>query len=115
MSSQTQERRKHPRAVTNVLIRYGDAEQFFTDYILNISRGGIFVATLDPLPAGTPLRIGFALPNCDRLIATEGVVVRSTRDDPSASPDASGMGIRFQRLDEEALDIIDDYVNQHLT
>jgi type IV pilus assembly protein PilZ len=115
MTRQTQERRQHPRAVTRVLIRYRDAEQFFTDYILNISRGGIFVATPDPLPVGTPLHIGFALPDCDRLIATEGVIVRSTLDDPDASSDTSGMGIQFRRLDEEALDIIDNYVNKHLT
>ncbi len=113
MHGSGRDRRKHKRVPTKILLKYGDAEQFFTDYIHNISRGGIFVPTHMPLPRGTRLRIGFALPYCDRLIVTEGVVVHTVHADPeSGCP--SGMGIQFQALSEEDLALIDQYVDSLL-
>ena len=49
MEKKAQERRQHKRVPARILIKYGNAEQFFTDYIQNISRGGIFVPTYNPL------------------------------------------------------------------
>ncbi|GIX48207.1 MAG: hypothetical protein KatS3mg131_2418 [Candidatus Tectimicrobiota bacterium] len=108
------ERRRARRVPTKILLRYGDAEQFFTDYIHNLSRGGIFVPTHTPLPPGTQLRIGFALPYCDRLIVTTGVVVHSVHADPRTGLGPSGMGIKFQSLSEEDLELIDKYVESLL-
>jgi uncharacterized protein (TIGR02266 family) len=96
------------------LIKYGNAEQFFTDYIQNISRGGIFVPTYNPLPKGTRLRISFSLPYWDRLIETEGVVVHSVCNAPEKGTEPSGMGIQFQALSESNLELIDKYVNSLL-
>ena len=104
----TDERRKHQRVPTKILIKYRNATQFFTDYIQNISRGGIFVPTHQPLPEGTRLEISFSLPDCDRLITTEGVVAHSVYPDSDDIP--SGMGVQFQQLSEDNLNLIDAYV-----
>ena len=114
METNIRERRKHKRVPARVLIKYGNAEQFFTDYIRNISRGGIFVPTYNPLPAGTHLQISFSLPSWDRLIETEGLVVHSIRHDPKQGTQPSGMGIQFQALSEDNLELIDRYVNSTL-
>jgi uncharacterized protein (TIGR02266 family) len=111
MEKKTQERRRHTRVPAQILIKYGNAEQFFTDYIQNISRGGIFVPTYDPLPKGTRLRVSFSLPGWDGLIETQGTVVHCVRSDPAQGTTPSGMGIQFQALSEEALELIDKYVN----
>jgi uncharacterized protein (TIGR02266 family) len=111
MENKAQERRKHTRVPARMLIKYGNAEQFFTDYILNISRGGIFVPTYNPLPQGTRLRISFSLPCWDVLIETQGTVVHCVRGDPGQGTTPSGMGIQFQALSEEYLELIDKYVN----
>jgi uncharacterized protein (TIGR02266 family) len=111
MHKHSRERRKYKRVRAKILIKYGNAEQFFTDYIQNISRGGIFVPTYNPLPQGTSLRISFSLPFWDRLIETEGLVVHSIRTDPRRSTEPSGMGIQFRALSEDNLRLIDTYVN----
>lgn len=113
MENNPNERRKHLRVPTRILIKYRNADQFFTDYIQNISRGGIFVPTHDPLPKDTHLEIAFALPGCDRLILTQGIVVHSIlqEDDGSSSMGPSGMGIQFRALDEADQQLIDTYVN----
>lgn len=111
MEKKTRERRKHKRVPARIWIKYGNAEQFFTDYIQNISRGGIFVPTYNPLPKGTRLRISFSLPYWDALIETQGVVVHSVRSNPMQGATPAGMGIQFQTLREEYLELIDKYVN----
>lgn len=111
MGAKTRERRQHRRVLAQILIKYGNAEQFFTDYIQNISRGGIFVPTYNPLPRGTHLHISFSLPYWDRLIETEGIVVHSIHTDPQSDPLPAGMGIKFQALREEHLELLDKYVD----
>jgi uncharacterized protein (TIGR02266 family) len=111
MEKKAQERRQHKRVPARILIKYGNAEQFFTDYIQNISRGGIFVPTYDPLPKGTRLHISFSLPYWDGFIETEGVVVHCVRSNPAKGGAPAGMGIQFQTLREEFLELIDKYVN----
>jgi uncharacterized protein (TIGR02266 family) len=110
MEREIKERRKHERVSTRLLIKYGNAEQFFTDYIQNISRGGIFIPTYNPLPPGTRLEISFSLPGWDRLIETEGVVVHSVHGDPRQGGQPAGMGVQFDKLSEESLELIDSYV-----
>ena len=115
MTEHSHERRQHQRVPTKILIKYSNADQFFTDYIQNISRGGIFVPTPNPLPEGTRLSITFSLPHCDPSITTEGVVIRSILSKAGDDVDSSGMGIQFEALDEEAQKLIDTYVDSMLT
>jgi uncharacterized protein (TIGR02266 family) len=114
MTEHAQERRQHQRVPTKVLIKYSNADQFFTDYIQNISRGGIFVPTHNPFPEGTRLSITFSLPYCDPSITTEGVVIRNIHAAPGDDISPSGMGIQFDALDEEAQKLIDAYINSML-
>lgn len=111
MERDVRDRRKDRRVLSRILIKYGKAEQFFTDYIQNISRGGIFVPTYNPLPEGTQLRISFSLPSWEHLIETEGVVVHSIHNEAALGTLPSGMGIQFQALSKENLRLIDRYVN----
>lgn len=111
MESTPNERRKHLRVPTQILIKYRSADQFFTDYIQNISQGGIFVPTHDPLPEDTRLEIAFALPGCDRLISTQGTVMRSIRHEGNNHIGPSGMGIQFRALSEADQQLIDTYVS----
>ena len=114
MENNPQERRQHQRVPTQILIKYRNADQFFTDYIENISRGGIFFPTQQPLPENTHLQISFSLPDCDELITTNGIVVHSVQSESENSDSPSGMGIQFQALSEENLQLIDNYVESRL-
>ena len=114
MERNSDERRKHQRVPTQILIKYRSADQFFSDYIQNISRGGIFVPTQQPLPENTQLQISFSLPNYDRLITTEGIVVHSVHANSACTDSPAGMGIQFKALSEKNQQLIDAYIESLL-
>lgn len=102
------ERRRHRRVPVRVVIDYETADQFFTDYALNLSLGGIYIRTDEMLPVGTRLRIHFSVPEHDGFIDGWGKVVRVQ---PAEGPDGpAGLGIALERLDEEAGAIVDELV-----
>ncbi len=93
-----------------IKLKYPDVETFIQKYAVNISRGGIFIATKTPKPVGTALRFEFLLANSDvgqSIIRGEGQVQWTREFDPQQPNKAHGMGVRFLRLDEESQAIVD--------
>jgi uncharacterized protein (TIGR02266 family) len=76
---------------------------------VNISEGGLYLRTLDPLPGGTVLQVKFTLPHDTEAIACTVEVVRAlplgTRLE--AEP---GMGLRFIDLSGDNLGRIRNYI-----
>ena len=75
-------------------------EQFIERYAVDVSQGGIFIRTKEPLAVGTQMRFEFQLRDASPLIAGEGTVVWTRENDPSRPAIAPGMGVRFDRLAE---------------
>lgn len=73
-------------------------EQFIERYAVDVSQGGIFIRTKEPLAVGTQMRFEFQLRDASPLIAGEGTVVWTRENDPSRPAIAPGMGVRFDRL-----------------
>lgn len=74
----------------------------YTGLSLDVSTGGVFVATYQPALAGTAVALYFVLPD-GHVVNAEGVV-RWTRN---ATPDAPpGMGVAFVNISPESLDHI---------
>jgi uncharacterized protein (TIGR02266 family) len=72
---------------------------FYTGLSLDVSTGGVFVATYEPSPPGTAVTLYFVLP--DGYVVNADGVVRWTRD---ATPDAPpGMGVAFVSISPDAL------------
>ena len=65
----------------------------------NISRGGVFVSTAQPLPIGTPFELRIEIGETGETIAVRGEVA-SVNSGPKLSTRELGMGIRFVNLDE---------------
>jgi type IV pilus assembly protein PilZ len=105
------ERREHKRKPVSMVINYETLDQFFEDYVTNISLGGVFIQSKNPLPIGTRLKIKFALPELANPIETTGVVAHVVNLDDEG--DMHGMGIRFADLDPESKKLIDKLVNSH--
>ena len=105
-----QDRRKYIRATLNLLIKYETMEEFYSDYTSNLSLGGMFIKTDRPLPVGTELRVHFMLPEGDGSVTAEGVVMHNTLDDEDA--DIEGMGIEFNRLNDDARKLIESAVEK---
>lgn len=88
------QRRAAPRASLCAEITLGSDSNFFSGFTNDISEGGVFVATVNLLPLGTPIDLAFNLPGGPRI---EGKgEVRWLREFDERTPDAfPGMGIKF--------------------
>lgn len=100
------QRRNGRRLPLEVEIEYESTEDFLTDYTANISLGGMFIKTNNPLELDTRFRLSFRLPTEDRVIETIAVV-RWRVAPGAAGPMTPGMGVRFETLspaDRRAVD-----------
>ena len=82
-------------------------EQFIERYAVDVSQGGIFIRTKEPLAVGTQMRFEFQLRDASPLIAGEGTVVWTRENDPSRPAIAPGMGVRFDRLAEGSQSVLE--------
>jgi type IV pilus assembly protein PilZ len=97
MSEGGRERRETGRAALRLPVEYDRLNAFLSDYTHNISRGGTFIRTDQPLEVGTPLSFRIHAPELGELLL-EGVVrwVVAPRDDRYTDDDRpAGMGIAF--------------------
>ncbi len=105
------DKRKQPRHPVILKVDYRDVNKFFTDFAENLSAGGMFIATRNPLPPGTSLVIEFMLPDSAVKVKTRAEVVwtRKTTRSPSQK---KGMGIKFYDLTQEDKKKIDLMVSR---
>jgi type IV pilus assembly protein PilZ len=100
--------RAHDRKAVKLMIDYQTLDQFFHDYATNISLGGVFIRSKNPLPVGTKLRVSFSLPGLKKMVETWGEVAHVL--DARSDEGFTGMGIRFNDLDVASKKVIDDLV-----
>lgn len=93
-------RRSYERFPVEVSVDFVSEHNFFTGFSLNVSEGGLFVATHVARPVGSRLEIRLALPDSPEPleILTEVRWVREHSDTSDASP---GLGLRFVGLSKE--------------
>jgi uncharacterized protein (TIGR02266 family) len=90
------ERRAHFRFPTHLEVRFETAGDLRSACLRDISEGGLFIVTEDPLPVDAPLRLWIRAPG-----GTVTVAGRVAWKRPHASAgDPAGMGVRFEGLDE---------------
>jgi uncharacterized protein (TIGR02266 family) len=91
---------KEPRGPVSLRIKFRSAslEQFIERYAVDVSRGGIFIRTREPLAVGTQLRFDFQLQDAAPLLAGEGTIVWIRENDPARAGVTPGMGVRFDKL-----------------
>ena len=87
-------------------------EQFIERYAVDVSKGGIFVRTKDPLAVGTAMKFEFQLKDTTPLIGGEGTVVWTRENDPTRPNIAPGMGVRFDRLSDGSQTVLDRILSE---
>lgn len=94
------ELRQHSRAMINQ--EFETIDEFIAEYVTNISHGGVFIRSKNPLPVGTRVTLKFSVILDDfETIEGEGEVVRV---------EGGGMGVAFTRLNAESKALIDSIV-----
>ena len=108
-SDEISERRSSRRVSIEADIGFASESNFFTGFSMDISSGGLFVATYDMPELGTPVALNFKLPN-GPVLSVEGVV-RWIREHNELTPDvAPGIGIKFENLSDADAATINRYM-----
>ena len=101
--SGTVDRRIEARRTINHEFR--SVEQFIGEYVVNLSRGGVFIRSDDPLPVGTRVNLKFTVIFEDlELIEGVGEVVRVVAPRGAGAP---GMGVVLVELFLVSKDLVE--------
>ncbi|AUX23692.1 hypothetical protein SOCEGT47_042200 [Sorangium cellulosum] len=109
-----QDTRKDPRArVLQMTVRYKSAtvDEFIEHHSHDVSRGGIFIKTPSPFPAGTLLKFEIRLQDEQTVIAGVGRVVWKREPAQASDAQPSGMGVKFIKIDEKSKAVISRLVD----
>ncbi len=106
------EHRQDLRGEVAVEVHYRSAQEFLSAYSANISGGGIFLRTQEPLPVNHTVWMRFTLPGVPHPFESHGLVVWAIPA-PQKSVLPAGMGIKFLDLASEAKQLIEAFVAKH--
>lgn len=103
---------ENPKSTKNpitlkIKFKSSSLEQFIERYSVDVSKGGIFIRTKEPLAVGTSLRFEFQLQDGNPLLSGDGTVVWNRAFDPNKSNVAPGMGVRFEKLTADSQKTLD--------
>jgi len=97
----------HPPVNLRIKFRSDSLPQFIERYATDVSRGGIFIRTREPLGVGTQLKLDFQYQGGTPLMSGDGTVVWVREFDPSRANVPPGMGVRFDKLAPESLGVLE--------
>ena len=92
------DQRKYPRKTTFIAVDFSTHDVRFTDFIQNISNGGVFIQTGASFYRGQQISMTFSLPKFGDGITIKGEVVRF---------DAQGIGVKFTNGKAKKLNLIE--------
>jgi uncharacterized protein (TIGR02266 family) len=98
-------RRGSPRVVLGIPVAYRFGNTIAAALTLNLSKGGVAIRTMSPLPADSKARLRFRLPGSKKDVEAESRVAWSDR--------RVGMGMQFEKVDPVDQAAIDEFVDQH--
>lgn len=113
--------RRNPRAPVSVPVALESGGKVLSSTATLLSRDGIFVVSLNPLPAGSSCRISFTLPGTGRLSTGCTVlynvrlnrtlsIISSPRDAFTRMVGHPGMALAFTDLPARDRELIDGYI-----
>jgi uncharacterized protein (TIGR02266 family) len=99
--------RRLPVSGVHVSIALGPGSEhlLWSDLTLDVTKGGVFVATFHPMPVGTEVHLLLMIDGDPLPIAAEGVVRWNT---PHREHDdgVAGAGIQFTKIDAKSLETL---------
>jgi len=101
--------RRNGRVRMHTSIDMRSDSNFFTGFSLDISEGGVFIATVDAVPRGTQVELDFTLPG-GRPMKVTGVVRWVREANPRTPELMPGVGVQFTGLPPEVASAIASFV-----
>ncbi len=109
--SADKERCKHVRFPVFVAIKYGERMCYaFQDFVLNISKGSVFIRTDKQIPEGSGIMLHFYIPPEVKLIGEfAGKVVEANLDDLNYS---EGLYVKFIDHSDDELRRLEEFLDE---
>ena len=104
--------RQEPRVPKTLSLTYKDRQSFVNAYSTNISGGGLFVKTDNPLPKGENFLLKLQLPDIGQNLSIQCQVVWNRKPGDTAKAGPNGMGIRFLEMDDKDVQVLRRYVQE---
>jgi uncharacterized protein (TIGR02266 family) len=103
--------RRARRLHHDLVVTYRSVGRFLSDWVTDISRGGLFINSRSPLPVGTVVKLIIQLPGAAFPFDLVGRVQRTVPwgNELDLAP---GMGIEFTDVDRDKRDRIDAFVEE---
>jgi len=104
--------RAEPRYSASLRLHYGkDSDRLLSDFTINLSTGGLFLETANPMPVDTPLLAEFVLPHNNRTISCRAKVAWVNHPELKKNHGLpAGMGLQFVDIPLADMDAIRDYI-----
>lgn len=103
------ERRREHRLPYEEKMIFTDGEKAMTGYAVNISRGGMFMKTLDPFPIDTVGHLAFCLPTHPQSFCMKAKIAHLVFDRQRCEVEC-GMGIMLLELSEAHKSILNLHI-----
>lgn len=84
---QQYEQRSDERIPCLIAVDYSDQKRVYHDFIQDLSKGGVFIETKEPLEIGERISLTFAMPATQNHFKISGKIVRAAKE---------GIGIQFE-------------------
>src|ERR1700712_5984487 len=105
--------RKDKRAPVSLKVRFKSAtvDEFIEHYSKDVSRGGLYIKSSQPMPVGTLLKFQFQLKDESALIRGVGRVVWTRIEEDAEADQPAGMGIKFIKMDNDSRAMVERIVD----
>lgn len=84
---QQTEQRDDERIPCLIAVSYADQKRVYHDFIQDLSKGGVFIETREPLTIGEKISMTFAMPPSQSHFKISGKIVRTAEE---------GVGVQFE-------------------
>jgi Tfp pilus assembly protein PilZ len=105
------ERRKQYRLPFEDKVIFTDGNRSLTAYASNISKGGLFVTSVEPYPIETKGHIAFFLPGQDKCLSFKAKIVHIVFDRQRCEVD-NGMGFMFADVTAEQQAVLNNHLER---
>ena len=95
--SQGRDLRRFPRFNCMVAVDYDINDWSYQNFVRNISLGGAYIETQDPITIGEIIQMNFSSANLQNHLSVKGKVVRR---------DANGFGVQFEDLEVQQIEMV---------
>ncbi len=103
-------RRANPRVLKVLSLTYKDRQSFVKAYTSNVSAGGFFIKTENPLVPGEQFLLKLQLPGVQDPIRIKCDAIWARKREESQAGKPSGMGVKFSEISKKDFKFLKEYI-----